>query len=158
MADARTEAGSHDGTTGARARPLAVWLACALIAPGCSFLFVQQAPPEQAWPRLVWASCTDSLAAPVVDAVVAGSTLLAASNSNPEAGLTPFLVTGAATAASAIWGWLQTSRCGELRNYMEQRTWGGTPLPMAEQPASPEQPATVTPLPDSPTSALEAPR
>ena len=134
---------------------------CAVACPGCSFLFVQQAPPESVWPRLVWASCTDSLAAPAVDGIVAASNLLAASNSKGTQGVTPFLVTGAIATGSAIWGWLQTSRCGELRAYMEQRAWGVPPMPAAA-PTPPPEPWAPPPEPmapaATPTWAPETPR
>lgn len=124
-------------------RRLLVWSLCALCSPACSFLFVQRAPPEEVWPRLVWSSCTDSLAAPIVDGVVAASTVAGVADNNPNQGLTPLLVMAALTTGSAIWGWLQTSRCGELRAYMEQRF--GLPPAWTTPQTVPDLPLDVSP-------------
>ena len=100
--------------------------ACALATQGCSAIFVRPptSPATGGPPR-----CTESRAAPIADTVVAGvaaaflvpslqAALTCSPNCAENAGPGLSVLSGAVllgTAASAIYGFHQTSRCTEAR-------------------------------------------
>jgi hypothetical protein len=103
-------------------RVLAVALAGAL--EGCSFQFIHPAPPHVEWPDPVVAEssqvrCTDLVGLPIMDTVVSGS-LGALAYIEREAGSHTITVGLGLAAlpylASAIYGYVQTSRCRRYKS------------------------------------------
>ncbi len=112
-----------------RARLLAGTLAlCATLAslPGCSFVLVQGPPRGRGQPASF--SCTRSNAVPVVDAVLAGTslfvgaTLLAATGGHTDTWIGPYAVVGTTFTlegmvfgVSSLVGFRRTSDCREAQ-------------------------------------------
>jgi hypothetical protein len=94
---------------------------------GCSFIFVR--PPPSNHERLAYFDCESSVVAPavdttnaVVDGVLAG---IAAANTQDYEGqpglAATFGVTGAVYAASAIYGFVMTSKCSGAKALLAER-------------------------------------
>ena len=110
---------------------------------GCSLVFVRQAPPEDAWPRIAWVQCNDSPLAPLADSLLAVSGGLSAlAGTQAKQAVAPALTNVAIWGASAVYGWIQTSRCSELQSYLKQkadaRRFNAMPAP--------PQPAALAPV------------
>jgi len=106
------------------------WSCLALLSTGCSFIFVR--PPPSGHEQLAYFDCTSSDAAPATDvtnAVVDGLLVIAASADNSDGGeddsqtgfATGVGIVGAVYAASAIYGFIMTSRCEDAKAQLAER-------------------------------------
>ena len=127
----------------------AVLLGVVLLNTGCSLLFVNRPPAAEEVSGRPWAiSCTSSKAAPIVDTLVTGleATRIAlavnAPDSTYQASDQPLsrgadiglgLSFGALFLSSAIYGYVETTQCSQLKQRSEQIA----PMPAAPTPAAP---------------------
>ena len=102
----------------------AIVLAAAVASSGCSFVMVRRPPHEK--DPLRWPRCTEHHLYPIVDtvyAVLAGAMTYTLSKSHDEwAGLglivsVPML---AGFGSSGVYGWINTTRCGTVREAYEK--------------------------------------
>jgi hypothetical protein len=166
-------------------------LAAAVGVSGCSFVLVPIPPsaPEERTPKAAEA-CSTSTTVPVVDAALSGIgvfyTVSGAASSDNEPFLSPLDTTGtialgvttaALYGASAAFGFLSVSRCGELREEVKGRApnaddgapgTSAPPAPSASVPAAPIQEppsppesapsaAPVSPPPPPPVPSPQSP-
>lgn len=95
---------------------------CSLLSMGCSFVFVRP-PPSQPEP-LAYFDCVSSAAAPATDltnAVVDGLLAASALNARDNEFAAGVGVAGAVYAASAIYGFIMTSRCAGAKERLGAR-------------------------------------
>ncbi len=135
------------------------FVAAALIASqlsACSLLFVRKAPDNV--PVGAWAECTESVAWPIVDAVLGVSTVASAvgvtgtADEDEDAArvVAPIYgLMGLAFLYSAYVGFRETSQCGNIHDQAEARgVYGPTYYPPPQPyPYPPPQPYPPQPQP-----------
>lgn len=93
------------------------------LLPGCSFLFVDRAPPRQDWNSSSgWTECTHSRLLPAVDTGIAIGNGLALMLLTTLKGTDTSTKVGAALdlalyGASAVYGFVNTGRCRDFQRY-----------------------------------------
>lgn len=95
---------------------------CSLLSLGCSFVFVRP-PPSQPEP-LAYFDCVSNAAAPATDvtnAVVDGLLIVSALETGENGFAAGVGVAGAVYAASAIYGFVMTSRCASAKERLATR-------------------------------------
>lgn len=96
-----------------------VVLTLAVALSGCSFLFLDKAPPPPVWDNVQWSDCTHSSFLPGIDTTIAvlnglGTAILLSGNGSTSAivgGVIDTLLYG----ASAMYGFKHTDRCRAFR-------------------------------------------
>lgn len=147
-------------------RLIALALALAVPSTGCSFFLTHG--PSDAAPRTAASpyppACTNSMAWPAVDGVIAGIVILglisAISNDKPNVAtdnvsgdaVTSALIVAGTAAASGIVGYQRVSKCRRAEEgYAAMYPYGGQPYPYAQPAAQyPTPPYAAQPYPTQP--------
>ena len=103
---------------------------------GCSWVFVDKAPPPPVWPKVSWSQCTDNNLAPVVDTIFAVLDALAVIGalSSDDGSAAALLGAAAGTAlwgSSALYGYSAVSNCKAFQASKGHASW--------RRPAPPER-------------------
>ncbi len=92
-------------------------------ASGCSWIFVKPPPPQDVWPRVGWAECSDSKVAPVLDTIFAASGVIGAVQTSDSTARLSSLLGAGLWGLSAWYGYSNTAKCAEFQELKHHSDW-----------------------------------